>query len=103
MIKHVSSWVESNMSKSSVTVISYDKLVSDYKNELQKFVTAINFPVKQESIDCLLHNTMTAHQRNKEKGENPYTHHQEEMIQSAITSLKQVWLKYNINYQEWKW
>ena len=99
---NVNKWVGGSP-KWSLTVISYENLVSDFKTELQKIVKSLNFPVKKESIDCLFHNTMDAHQRNKEKGENPYSEEQEGIIRQAILSLKDIWQSHNISYQEWVW
>ena len=100
--RNVNKWAGGSP-KWSLAIISYDKLVSDFKTELQKIVRSLNFPVKKESIDCLLHNTMDAHQRNKEKGENPYSKEQESIIRQAILSLEDIWQSHNISYQEWVW
>lgn len=98
---NVHRWVERG--KWSVTVVSYDALVSDFEEELKKFVSAINFPVKQEAIDCLLHNSMDAHKRNKKKGENPYTEEQEEVIRATVELMKTLWEKHEIDYKSWTW
>ena len=100
---NVLSWVVQRGSKFPTLVVSYDEMVANTELELRKIAEFLNFPVKEDRIQCVVSHTMDAHRRNRNRTVNPYTERQQRIIQHAILSLRSIWEKHDIRYQDWQW
>lgn len=102
-VSNVQAWVVRRGSSHPTLVVSYDQMVDDIEPELRKIARFLNFPLKEDRIQCVVGHTMDAHRRNRKRTDNPYTEKQQQIIQYAILSLKDVWEKHSIRYQDWQW
>jgi hypothetical protein len=90
----------------TIHVLQYDKLVSEFEEEVRKLVSFLNFPISEESIDCVVraNANMTLFRRNRKQVEkSPFSEEQEEAIYKTIYSLEDVWNMYKVDYKKWKW
>lgn len=102
-VSNVQGWVVRRGFSYPTLVVSYDQMVDDIEPELRKIAGFLNFPLKEDRIQCVVGHTMDAHRRNRKRTDNPYTEKQQVIIQRAILSLRDVWEKHSIRYQDWQW
>lgn len=87
-------------------VVSYDSLLVNFEQEIRGLLSFINFPVSEETINCVVKNgekmATFKRQRYAMQG-SPYSTQQKSMIDAVIQHYVSLWRKHKVNYKLWKW